>query len=187
MLDLTAYYDKMLAHCAEYLDSEGDNFLNLASTILGLNAYALTGDEKYRQWVLEYVGNWKQHAANLGGHDSEQHRTRRQAGRRPQRPMVERYLRLETSRSSMAELEKIAHRNYFTDGTWPGFGNALLLSGDQSFVDTLRKQMDLIYAQKKVENGRTLLPTMYGDPKGYKGTGAPSWYQYGPQLHHGSA
>jgi hypothetical protein len=49
------------------------------------------------------------------------------------------------------ELGQIAHRNYFTDGTWPGFGNGLLLSGDQTFVDTLRKQMDLLYAQKKVE------------------------------------
>ncbi len=46
----------------------------------------------------------------------------------------------------------------------------------------LRRQMDNIYAQKKVENGRTLLPQMYGDPKGYKEKGAPSWYHYTPNL-----
>ncbi len=87
------------------------------------------------------------------------------------------------SRSFDGELEQIAHRNYFTEGTWPGFGNALLLSGDQSYVDTLRKQMDLVYAQKKVENGRTLLPQMYGDPRGYKFDGKPEWYHFTPRLH----
>lgn len=43
MLDLNANYKKMLAHCDEYLDSVGDNSLNLASTILGLNAFAQIG------------------------------------------------------------------------------------------------------------------------------------------------
>ena len=81
------------------------------------------------------------------------------------------------------ELEQIAHRNYFTAGSWPGFGNALLLTGDQSYVDVLRRQMDNIYAQKKVENGKTLLPQMYGDPSGYKHNGPPSWYHYTPNLH----
>ena len=68
------------------------------------------------------------------------------------------------------ELEEIAHRNTFTAGSWPGFANALMLTGDQSFVGVLRRQLDNIYAQKKVENGKTLLPQMYGDPKGYKET-----------------
>ena len=80
------------------------------------------------------------------------------------------------------EIEQIAHRNTFTAGSWPGFGNALLLTGDQSFVGVLRRQMDNIYAQKKVENGKTLLPQMYGDPKGYKEKGAPSWYHYTGNL-----
>jgi len=61
------------------------------------------------------------------------------------------------------ELGQTAHRNYFTAGSWPGFSNALLLSGDPSFVQVLRRQMDNIYAHRKVENGRTLLPQMYGD------------------------
>jgi hypothetical protein len=55
MYDLEERYPKMLAHCAEYLDSVGDNFLNLAATNLHLNAYMLTHEEKYRDWVIEYV------------------------------------------------------------------------------------------------------------------------------------
>jgi hypothetical protein len=42
--------------------------------------------------------------------------------------------------------------------------------------------MDNIYAQKKVVDGKTLLPQMYGDPSGYKGKGSPSWYQFTPNL-----
>jgi hypothetical protein len=182
MLDLEAHYKKMLAHCDEYLDSSGDNFLNLASTILGMNAYMLTGEEKYRQWVLEYAGAWQKRAAEAGG-------------------MIPSNVGLDGKLGGEhngqwwkgtygwnftifdGELEKIAHRNYFTDGSWPGFGNALILSGDQSYVQTLRKQMDLIYAQKKVENGKIQLPQMYGDPRGYKYNGPPSWYQYGDKLH----
>ena len=33
LLNMKEYYPKMLAHCEEYLDSVGDNFLNLAATI----------------------------------------------------------------------------------------------------------------------------------------------------------
>jgi hypothetical protein len=182
MLDLEANYKKMLAHCDEYLDSVGDNFLNLAATILGLNAYAMTGEEKYRNWVLEYAGAWKQRAAETGG-------------------MIPSAVGLDGKLGGEhngqwwkgtygwnftifdGEIEQIAHRNYFTAGTWPGFGVAYLMSGDPSFVGVLRKQLELVYAQKKVENGRTLLPTMYGDPKGYKYNGKPEWYQWSPRSY----
>ena len=80
------------------------------------------------------------------------------------------------------ELEEVAHRNTFTAGSWPGFANALLLTGDQSFIGVLRRQMDNIYAQKKVERGKTFLPQMYGDPKGYKEGGPPGWYHYTDNL-----
>jgi hypothetical protein len=80
------------------------------------------------------------------------------------------------------ELQQIAHRNYFTAGTWPGFSNALLLTGDQGYIDVLRRQMDNIYAQKKVVNGQVLLPQMYGDPRGYRFQGKPEWYHYTTNL-----
>ncbi|MGH9658859.1 MAG: hypothetical protein ACRD96_09965, partial [Bryobacteraceae bacterium] len=35
---------------------------------------------------------------------------------------------------------------------------------------------------EEVENGRTLLPQMYGDPRGYKHNGPPSWYHFTPNL-----
>ena len=182
MLDLQAHYEKMLAHCAEYLDSVGDNSLNLASTILGLNAYMLTGDEKYRQWVLDYVGAWKERTEQTGGNiPSNVGLDGKPGGEYNGQWWKGTYGWNFTIFDG--ELGQIAHRNYFTAGSWPGFSNALLLSGDPSFVQVLRRQMNNMYAQEKVENGRTLLPQMYGDPRGYKYNGAPAWYHYTGQLH----
>ena len=181
MLDLMKWYPRMLAHCEEYLDSAGDNFLNLAATLLHTNAYMLTGEEKYREWALEYVGAWRQRTEANGG-------------------MIPSNIGLDGTLGGEhqgqwwkgtygwnftifdGELQQIAHRNYFTAGSWPGFANALLLSGDQGFVDVLRRQMDLIYAQKKVEGGQTLIPKMYGDPRGYKHNGPPEWYHWTGDL-----
>ncbi|MFN7545153.1 MAG: hypothetical protein ACK5TN_20440, partial [Acidobacteriota bacterium] len=67
LLSMSSYYDKMLAHCKEYLDSVGDHNLNLAATILPLNAFLLTGEAKYRNWLLDYVNSWKAHTAATGG------------------------------------------------------------------------------------------------------------------------
>jgi hypothetical protein len=182
MLDLMANYKKMLSHCDEYLDSVGDNSLNLASTILGLDAYMLTGEEKYRSWVLDYAGAWKQRTeATEGNIPSNVGLDGKPGGEYKGQWWKGTYGWNFTIFDG--ELGQIAHRNYFTDGSWPGFGNALLLSGDQAFVGVLRRQMDNIYAQKKVENGRVLLPQMYGDPRGYKYDGPPQWYQYTNRLY----
>jgi len=67
LLDLNAYYPKMLAHCKEYIDSVGDHPLNLASTNLGLNAFAMTQQAKYKDWVVEYVSAWKKRTEECGG------------------------------------------------------------------------------------------------------------------------
>ncbi len=181
LLDLNAHYKKMLAHCDEYLDSVGDNSLNLAATILGLNSYMLTGEDKYRDWVLNYVNAWKLRTDQTGGNiPSNVGLNGKPGGEYNGQWWKGTYGWNFTIFDG--EIEQIAHRNYFTDGTWPGFSNALLLSGDQAYVNVLRRQMDNIYAQKKVENGRTLLPQMYGDPRGYKYDGPPSWYHYTNNL-----
>jgi hypothetical protein len=181
LLNLEANYKKMLAHCDEYLDSVGDNFLNLASTNLAVNAYALTGEAKYKRWIEEYVGAWKQRTAENGGFiPSNVGLDGKLGGAHNGQWWKGTYGWNFTIFDG--ELEKIAHRNYLVAGSWPGFSNALLVTGDQGFVDVLRKQMDLIYAQKKVINGKTMLPQMYGDPKGYKFNGKPEWYQYTDNL-----
>ncbi len=181
LLDMAKYYPKMLAHCEEYLDSVGDNPLNLAATNLALNAYMLTGEKKYKDWIVEYVNAWKARteacggniptAVGLDGKPGGEHKGQWWKGTYGWNFTI-----------FDGELEKIAHRNNVTAGSWPGFSNALLVTGDQTYIDVLRRQMDNIYAQKKVVDGRVLLPRMYGDPRGYKYDGPPSWYEYAPEL-----
>lgn len=181
LLNLNDYYPKMLAHCKEYLDSVGDHPLNLASTNLGLNAFALTQDSKYKNWVVEYVTAWKQRTEQCNGNiPSNVGLDGKPGGEYGGQWWKGTYGWNFTIFDG--EIEQVAHRNTFMAGSWPGFSNALMLTGDQSFIGVLRRQMDNIYAQKKVEGGRTLLPQMYGDPRGYKGTGSPIWYHYTPNL-----
>lgn len=47
--------------------SKGDCATNLHVTPLIANAYLLTGDGKYRDWLLEYVGAWIERAEANGG------------------------------------------------------------------------------------------------------------------------
>jgi hypothetical protein len=181
LLDLNAYYPKMLAHCKEYLDSVGDHPLNLAATNLGVNAFALTHQPKFKDWVVDYVTAWKKRTEECNGNiPTNVGRDGKPGGEYGGQWWKGTYGWNFTIFDG--EIDQIAHRNTFTAGSWPGFANALMLTGDQSFIGVLRRQMDNIYAQKKVENGKTLLPQMYGDPKGYKEKGAPNWYHYTGNL-----
>ncbi len=182
MLDLMKWYPRMLAHCEEYLDSAGDNFLNLAATLLHTNAYMLTHEPKYKDWVLEYVNAWKERTEANGGNIPSNIGLNGEIGGEYGGKWYKGTYGWNFTIFD-GELQQIAHRNYFTAATWPGFANALLLTGDQAYVDVLRRQMDNIYAQKKVENGKVLLPQMYGDPRGYKYSGREEWYHYTDNLH----
>ena len=182
LVNLNSVYDKMLAHCAEYLDSVGDHPLNLGTTGLAVNAYALTGEKKYRDWILEYVGAWKQRTdANGGNIPTNIGLDGKVGGEYGGRWYKGTYGWNFTIFDG--EIEQIAHRNTFAAGSWPGFANAYLVSGDPGFIATLRKQMDNLYAQKKVVNGRETIPQMFGDPRGHKETGREEWYHWTPNLH----
>jgi hypothetical protein len=182
LVSLNSVYDKMLAHCADYLDSVGDHPLNLASTGLAVNAYVLTGEKKYRDWILEYVGAWKQRTDSNGGNiPTNIGLDGKVGGEYGGRWYKGTYGWNFTIYDG--EIDQIAHRNTFSAGSWPGFANAYLVSGDPGFLATLRKQMDNLYAQKKVVDGRETIPQMYGDPRGHKETGREEWYQWTPNLH----
>ena len=60
-------FDEMLAHYEEYTDIVGDHPINLAATTMAVNAYMATGDQKYRDWLLEYVDAWAGRAGENNG------------------------------------------------------------------------------------------------------------------------
>jgi hypothetical protein len=47
--------------------AEGDTAVNLAAAGLVHNAWLLTGEERYRRWILDYVGAWRERAAANDG------------------------------------------------------------------------------------------------------------------------
>lgn len=140
---------------------KGDHPLNLGSTNLAMNAYMVTGDAKYRDWLLGYVDAWKDRIARNGGNI-------------PSNIGLDGSIGGEWGGKWYGGVfgwnspdEGI--RNYVLRGPPEAFGNALLLTGDQGYTQVLRRQIDNLYAQKRQEKGKTLIPVYYGDQ---------GWYGY---------
>jgi hypothetical protein len=133
----------------------GDHPLNLGSTNLAFHAYLATQDAKYKAWLLEYVDAWRARIDQNGGNIPSN---------------IGRDGRIGSEWSGKwyggvfgwnSPDEGV--RNYVLRGPPEAFGNALLLTGDQSYTQVLRRQIDNLYAAARVENGRTLVPRYYGD------------------------
>ncbi|MGE3821532.1 MAG: hypothetical protein AB7I30_19140 [Isosphaeraceae bacterium] len=168
-------YAQMVEHFRDYNDVAGDHPQNLLATTLALNAFALTGEPRYRDWLLGYVDAWSRRAADNGG-------------------ILPSNVGLDGKAGSAAGGKwyggvygwgftvhdpgsgRMANRNTTHLGI-VGFGNAYLLTGDDRYLDVWRKQTDAVNANKKVVDGQTVYPTMHGDQGWYGFTPAP--YSHG--------
>jgi hypothetical protein len=152
-------FDQFLAHYEEYTDVAGDHFLNLAATTLATNAFLLTGEEKYKRWILEYVDAWLERMrqnggiipshigldGKIGGDDGTWWGSAYGWGFSPVNPVTGR--REDRNRIGWA---------------LPGFSNALLLTGDRKYVDAWRAMIAAVNANAREEKGRKQYPSMYG-------------------------
>ncbi|MBN9590011.1 MAG: hypothetical protein J0G99_13515 [Alphaproteobacteria bacterium] len=154
-------YKQMLAHFQDYGDVVGDHPLNLASTQLATNAYMLTHDQKYKDWVLGYCDAWAERAranggiipskvgldGKIGGPENKWYAGTYGWGFSPIVPMT-------------------GDRQDRNRVPWcvGGFYNAYLLSkGDDKYLDVWRKTADKFDAAAKTVDGKLSAPTMYGD------------------------
>ncbi len=159
-------FQEMLDHFKDYNDVAGDHPLNLGATTLALNAYMLTEDKRYRDWILEYVDAWVERTDANGG-------------------LIPTNVGLDGTAGGecdgrwwggvygwgftvvVPQTGELAHRPSF-QGRYPyGFGNALLLTGDQKYVDLIRRVNEIVNSNSKQENGEPLYPHMYGDDGWY--------------------
>jgi hypothetical protein len=165
-------YEEMLAHFRDYTDTIGDHPQNLLATSLALNAYLLTGEAKYRQWLLEYVDAWRERTIANGG-------------------IIPTNIGLDGKIGSACGGRwyggvygwgfsvinpvngQVVHRNTHHFGL-NGFGNALLLTGDEKYIDVWRRQIDAVNANAKTIDGKRLFPHMYGDD---------GWYDFRPEPY----
>jgi hypothetical protein len=163
-------FDQFLAHYQEYTDVVGDHFLNLASTSLHTNAFLLTGDAKYKTWVVEYIDAWLDRMkrnggvipsfvdldGRIGGPDGKWWSNAYGWGFSPVNPVT----------------GKREDRNRIQ---WaiPGFFNALLLTGNQKYVDAWRSMIDAVNSHATDVDGRKQYPAMHGGDGWYGWRNAP--------------
>lgn len=168
-------YEEMLAHFKDYNDIVGDHPQNLLATSLGVNAFMLTGEERYRDWVLEYVDAWRERMVQNGNII-------------PTNIGLDGTIGGETDGKwyggvygwgfsvEVPQTGKLAHRNTHYLGLH-GFMNAFLLTGDDRFLKPWRQQIQIINSQKKMVDGKAHYPGMYGDGGWYAWSTAP--YRHG--------
>ncbi len=165
-------YDEMVAHFKDYNDVVGDHPLNLIATTLPLNAYLLTGEARYRTWLIDYVDAWAD-------------RMKRNNDIIPSNIGLDGTIGGETDGKwyggtygwgftvVIPQTGGPAHRNRQHWG-FVGFMNAYFLTGDDRYLESWRKQTTRVNAQKRTIDGRVMYPRMFGD----KG-----WYGWVPQPY----
>jgi hypothetical protein len=162
-------FEEMIAHFKDYNDVVGDNPLNLGATTLGFNGYAFSAETKYKEWLLEYVDAWVERTEANGG-------------------IIPTNIGLDGTIGGacdgkwyggvygwgftvvVPQTGALAHRNYQARTPY-GFANALLLTGDQRYVDVWRGVIDKVNENARVIDGQKVYPQMYGDE---------GWYHYTP-------
>jgi hypothetical protein len=160
-------YEQMVFHFKDYNDIVGGHPQNLSATTLGLNGYLLTGESKYREWLLDYVNAWVE-------------RTEENGGVTPSNIGLDGTIGGETDGKwyggvygwgfsvEVPGSGKMAHRPRVYRAI-VGFGNAFLLTGDQRYVTTWTRMIDQINKNSKMIDGVTHYPRMFGDE---------GWYDY---------
>ena len=162
-------YEDMLIHFEPHTDVAGDNPCNLAVTIMALNAYMFSGEEKYKNWILEYVDAWVERCKENGG-------------------LIPTNIGLDGSIGGECDGKwwggtygwsftcthpTLRHRPFFQNRCYNGFAAALLLTGDQQYVDTWRTVLQKVNENAKEIDGKTMYPHMYGDDGWYDFTENP--------------
>ncbi len=174
----STYYQRLLAGYANYSETLGDHPMNLGATTLAANAYLLTGEEKYKKWLLEYVDAWVARTReNQGIIPSNVGTDGRIGGAAGGRWYGGTYGWAFTFKNPETGAE--SHYNRVGRGLI-GFGNAYLLTGDRRYIGVWTSMMDKInshrggmYGAPGAQLGATAgaFPRMHGDQ---------GWYAFAP-------
>src|SRR5262249_19707290 len=149
-----------------------DHPLNLGATTLAFNAYALTGEARYRDWVLEYVDAWAERAAQNDGLLPTNVGLDGTIGGACDGKWYGGVYGWSFTVPVVPSNGEVAHRPAFQNRAHYGFANALLLTGERRYVDVWRTMIDRVNARAKKVDGRTVYPRMHGDQ---------GWYDFRPE------
>ncbi|MCC7494584.1 MAG: hypothetical protein IT204_19660 [Fimbriimonadaceae bacterium] len=156
--------DRIFGEVLERLNARmmrGDVPLNLACTSLVTHAYAYTGDEKYRRWVLDYTAAWRERAAANGGLIPDNVGPSGQIGECLEGKWYGGYYGYRWPHGINTILEPVLM----------AAANCLLLTGDSSWLDFPRSQLELLIGQGERRDGVQYVPHRHGDA---------GWYDFRP-------
>ena len=159
-------YEEMLKHFEKYNDVVGDHPLNMSTTTLAFNAYALTGEQRYYDWMIEYVNAWVE-------------RTEENDGIIPSNIGLDGSIGGECDGKWYGGVygwgfsvydpatNEIQHRPFMGGRVPLSFGNAFLVTGDHRYIDTWRGVINSVNSNARSVDGRKVYPRMYGDDGWY--------------------
>ncbi|MDB5586614.1 MAG: hypothetical protein JWP26_1584 [Devosia sp.] len=133
--------------------SRGDVPLNLGATSLMTHAFAYTGDEKYRSWVIDYLGAWTERTARNGGITPDNIGLSGEIGEYNDGKWWGGYYGWRWPHGSFSLLEPMCIAGV----------NAALLTGDMSHLDLPRSQLDMLWDLRREENGIQVVPNRHYD------------------------
>lgn len=143
--------------------ARGDTAINMTSAPLIANAYLYTGEDKYVDWVRDYIGSWVD-------------RTKANDGVTPDNVGLS------------GEVGEYTDGNWWggyygwrwVRGGWDivlasftAAKVALLMTGDRAWLDLPRSQLELLHKKGRQENGRWEIPIRYDNDAG--------WHHYVPE------
>lgn len=148
-------YAEFLDHYRDYAEVVGDHFINLVATVLPANAYLLTHEARYKAWIIDYMDAWLARMAQNGGVIPSHVGLDGKAGGADGRWWSGAY---GWSFSPVNPVTgKPENRNRIARAL-VGFNNALLVTGDQKYVDAWRTITDAVNAQARTVDGQKSIP-----------------------------
>lgn len=131
----------------------GDVPLNLTSTSLITHAYIYSGDPKLRTWVLDYLEAWNERIKANGGLCPDNVGPNGIVGELMDGKWWGGYYGWRWPHGFMSIIQPLTIAAM----------NAVLLTGDMSYLDIPRGQLDYILDRGHLEDGRLLVPNRYTD------------------------
>ena len=133
--------------------TRGDVPLNLSATSLVTHAYLYTGEEKYRQWVLDTLQAWMDRRDRNNGIVPDNVGPGGEIGELMGGKWWGGYYGWRWPHGA---------RNIIEPALVAG-GCAMLMTGDASWLDLARSQLDLLWSLRREEDGVLKVPARHGD------------------------
>ncbi len=143
-----AVYEEILKRINER-QSRGDVPLNLGASSLMTHAFAYTGEEKYRAWVLDYLAAWEERTARNGGIIPDNIGLSGEIGEYNEGKWWGGYYGWRWPHGSVSLLEPLSVAGM----------NATALTGDMQHLNLLRSQLDMLWGLRDGE----LVPNRHYD------------------------